>query len=157
MSKVPFVVARLSRGGTERLDKHVFADTYTPPADNSSPDKYVYSQANLIFVIPSILPLQGLDKYLLLCRVSNAVFLFRRGLSRRKGKGKHCWRRKQEWISKRWIESRAERKRYSGEVADKVRGRWRECAAREKEERCSREADREREIGIASSTHSSPG
>lgn len=78
----------LQRAVTESLDKHVFADTHTHTSkthtlslaqktDNSSPDKYVYRRAKIIFVIPSILPLHGPDEYLSPCaRLPLWHFLF---------------------------------------------------------------------------------
>lgn len=98
--------------------------------DNSPPDKYVYSQANIIFVIPSILPCKDWMN-ILLCQVSNAVFLFYCHLSQWKGE-KELWREKEvhgckKWISKRWIKNCVERKRDSREVEEKGRRRWREC------------------------------
>lgn len=58
--------------------------TIAQPTHNPSSDKFVYSPANLIFVILSILSSESLDKYLWTCHVLRALFLSHCVLSRQK-------------------------------------------------------------------------
>lgn len=112
--------------------------THTQPTDNSSPDKYVYSQANIIFVIPSISPCKDWMNISRSARFSSHTIplslWFITAEGRRVGGG--LWRENEarcdvgcKKVNKQEIDGGLPRERKrDGEVADKVRKRWRECA-----------------------------